>query len=197
MKPPRGLWGVADGLPTAAAAERWARGAAACAAWTLRRPACGDRVAAGILRGWAREGRYLAVHGRGDLARAGGAQAAIAGHRGLPLEELLRVHVGLQVGASVHSAAEVAEAARAGASFVLYGPVWDTPSKRGLFEPRGLDALAAVCAGALPVVAIGGVESPEQVAACAAAGAHAVAVLRAAMDPPRCAELAAAYSPLA
>lgn len=195
MIPPRGLWGIADRLPSAAAAEAWARTAASCAAWTLRRPDCGDREATGVLRGWVGAGRWAATHARGDLATAGGAQAVIAGWRGLPLAELRRVFPGLAAGASVHDLDEARRAVAAGAAFLVYGPVWETPSKRGLVSARGTDALTELCATvSVPVVALGGVSEPHQVELCAHAGAHAVAVLRAARDGTLCAELASAYS---
>ena len=78
----------------------------------------------------------------------------------------------------IHEPSEVAEAAAAGAAFAYFGPVWDTPSKRGILQPRGLAGLRAACAFGIPVIAIGGVGEAEQVLACRQAGAHGVAVLR-------------------
>jgi len=120
----------------------------------------------------------------------------IAGARSLPLETLAgqAERHGLALGCSTHAPSEVAAAAAAGAAFAIFGPVWETPAKRGVLAPRGLDGLRAACALGLPVIAIGGVEEPAQAAACREAGAHGVAVLRAAREPERLAALAAAWA---
>ena len=83
------------------------------------------------------------------------------------------------IGASVHSLDEARAAERDGANFIVFGPVYDTPSKRPHGPPQGLDALANVVkAVSVPVFAIGGIR-PERVAAARAAGAHGVAVISA------------------
>ena len=62
------------------------------------------------------------------------------------------------VGRSTHDIDELESAISAGADYVTYGPIHDTPSKRGLLEPRGWDSLrcAVTCAGDVPVIALGG-----------------------------------------
>ena len=83
----------------------------------------------------------------------------------------------LQIGASVHSLDEALEAERAGADWVVFGPVYDTASKRAFGPPQGLERLAAVTrAVRAPVIAIGGV-TPERVADVRAAGARGVGVI--------------------
>ena len=78
------------------------------------------------------------------------------------------------VAASVHSESALRRAENAGATFVLYGPVWSPAWKE--LPGRGLDALAALAARAtVPVLAIGGI-TPERVPACLGAGAAGVAV---------------------
>jgi len=193
MTVPGGIWAVASGLGAASEARSWARAARAAAAWTFRRPAGGDREALAALRALAAEAPWLAVHGRGDLARLAGARAVIAGLGSLPAWELRRLFAGLAIGRSTHAPEEVDRAARTGLDFVLFGPVWETPAKRGILAPRGLEGLAAACAAGVPVVAIGGVDRPERVAACRRAGARGAAVLRAARDPVLLGELVAAW----
>jgi thiamine-phosphate pyrophosphorylase len=87
------------------------------------------------------------------------------------------------VGESVH-AVDAAAASRA--DFLVFGPIFDTPSKRAYGAPQGTAILRAAVAGAaVPVLAIGGVD-PSNVEAVRAAGAHGVAVIRAvlaATDP--------------
>ena len=89
------------------------------------------------------------------------------------------------VGVSTHTVDEVPQAADAGANFVVFGPVFDTPSKRTLGVPVGLDALERACASNIPVLAIGGVTA-ETCAATRARGGAGVAVIReiAAADDP-------------
>jgi thiamine-phosphate pyrophosphorylase len=62
--------------------------------------------------------------------------------------------------------------------YVTLSPVFPSPSKPGYGPPLGTDGLARHCARtAVPVFALGGVTSPDQAAACVAAGASGVAVM--------------------
>jgi thiamine-phosphate pyrophosphorylase len=88
------------------------------------------------------------------------------------------------LGISTHSPAEAEAAARGGADYVVFGPVYDTPSKRAHGAPPGLPALARACErSTVPVLAIGGVTA-SQVAAVRATGAAGVAVIRALLEAP-------------
>ncbi len=81
------------------------------------------------------------------------------------------------IGVSTHSLAEVCDAGREGADYVVFGPVFDTPSKRPFGSPLGLEKLAEVCrASAVPVFAIGGITAAS-VADVRRAGAYGVAVI--------------------
>ena len=83
------------------------------------------------------------------------------------------------VGASVHTLEESIEAESAGADWLTFGPVYDTPSKRAYGPPQGLASLERVArAVRIPVVAIGGI-TPERVREVRAAGAHGVAAISA------------------
>ena len=80
------------------------------------------------------------------------------------------------------SAASVEEAVGADADYIGAGPVWPTPSKADADPAIGLDGLRAICAAVdVPVVAIGGIDA-SNAAACIAAGAAGVAVVRAAAE---------------
>jgi thiamine-phosphate pyrophosphorylase len=86
---------------------------------------------------------------------------------------------GLSIAASVHRASEAIEAEKDGAEFVVFGPVYDTPSKRAFGPPQGLERLAEVVRSVgIPVLAIGGL-TPERVAEVRATGAAGVAVISA------------------
>ncbi len=85
-------------------------------------------------------------------------------------------------GASTHSLESATAAAAAGADFITFGPVYETPSKKQFGPPRGIAALAAVARAVdIPVFALGGV-TPERARECVAAGAHGVAVIGAVME---------------
>ena len=87
----------------------------------------------------------------------------------------------LLVGMSTHSAAAAVAAAAEGASFITFGPVFETPSKKIYGEPQGLETLSKVTSSvSVPVFAIGGV-TPENAGDCIAAGAHGVAAVGAIM----------------
>ena len=83
----------------------------------------------------------------------------------------------LVVGISCHSPEEVEQAAQQEASYVLLGPIFETPSKPGA-KPLGLPALAESCRRAsIPVFALGGVDLGNA-PACIQAGAAGVAGIR-------------------
>lgn len=202
---PRGLWAVASDL-SAHDADTWMQSAAGAAAWTYRRPAQGDRDALACLQKLRAGAAWLAVHGRTDLALLGGADGLIAGTQSLPWDCLaarLREHragldgasepPAMELGAAVHDAQEVEAARRAEASFLILGPIWETPSKRGILEPQGCARLQELAKESLPVLAIGGIDRPDRVQQAHAAGAHGVLVLRAARDPQLFAELLCAW----
>lgn len=89
---------------------------------------------------------------------------------------------GLDVAASVHSPEAARRASRAGARFVVFGPVFDPGSKptRGV----GVDSLVEVVAHCpVPVLAIGGI-TPERVTSCRTMGAHGVAVVTGVLHHP-------------
>jgi thiamine-phosphate pyrophosphorylase len=86
------------------------------------------------------------------------------------------------IGLSTHSLAEVRQANRDGADYVVFGPIFDTPSKRQFGSPVGLEQLAEACRlSAIPVFAIGGVtgaSAPDVLRA----GSHGIAVIGSILD---------------
>lgn len=87
------------------------------------------------------------------------------------------------IGVSVHSQDAARAAELSGASFVMFGPIFQTRSKTGS-QPVGIDALSGVCkAVRLPVVAVGGI-TPDNAASCLEAGAEAVAAIGALLSAP-------------
>ncbi len=147
------------------------------------------RLAAELRALTARHGARLLVNDRVDVALVIGADGVHLPGAGLP-PAAARALIGRErlLGVSTHSAAAVEAAEAAGADFVVFGPIYETPSKRPFGDPQGLAALAVTCRQTpLPVIAIGGVTA-ARVPELREAGAAGVAVIRAlleAEDPAR------------
>jgi thiamine-phosphate pyrophosphorylase len=81
------------------------------------------------------------------------------------------------IGVSTHSVEDVRRADRSGADCVLFGPIFETPSKRSFGPPLGLTLLADACRqSSIPVLAIGGITC-QRVRDVRLAGAYGVAVI--------------------
>jgi len=128
----------------------------------------------------ARHGARLVVNDRADVALAVGADGVQRTSTSLPVADIRAVvDKRLAVGASVHSLDEAVAAAGEGADWIVFGPVYDTPSKRAWGPPQGLAALRDVArAVSVPVIAIGGI-TPARVGEVREAGARGVAVISA------------------
>jgi thiamine-phosphate pyrophosphorylase len=133
-------------------------------------------------------GAALLINDRVDIALACEADGVHLPGRSFAVGDA-RALLGAQrwIGVSTHAADEVRAAAAAGADFAVFGPIYDTPSKRGFGAPLGLDALAAAraAAPALPLFAICGLNA-ARAAEARTRGADGVAVIRAvlgAADP--------------
>lgn len=124
-------------------------------------------------------GQRLVVNDRLDVALAAGADGVHLPAAGVPVADARRLlGPGALVGASCHSAADVAGALVSGASFATFSPVYDTPSKRAYGPPVGLAALRDAAQLGLPLVALGGITA-ARVPEVRAAGAAGVACIRA------------------
>jgi len=139
-------------------------------------------------------GARLIVNDRADVALAAGADGVQRTYASLPVSTLRGITpAGFLVGASVHSEAEARDAAGQGADFIVFGPVYDTASKRRYGPPQGLAALEAVSQAVdRPVLAVGGL-TPERVSEVLAAGAAGVAVIGAIYAAARPAEATKAF----
>ena len=124
----------------------------------------------------------LFVNDRVDIALAVGADGVQLGTASIPIENA-RELLGPRkiIGASTHSLHEASEAARSGADFIVFGPVYFTPSKASYGSPQGLEALKKIVEKiSLPVYAIGGIK-PENTEAVRRTGVRGVALISAVM----------------
>lgn len=127
----------------------------------------------------------LIVNDRVDVAMAVGADGVHLGEDDMPVAVARQLWPEGLIGRSTHSAAQARAARDDGADYLGVGPVHATPTKPG--RPAvGLGLVAAMAAElTIPWVAIGGID-PATIDAVLAAGAPAVAVVRAvsrAADP--------------
>lgn len=146
--------------------------------------------AAAITRGTATK---LLINDRPDIALAAGADGVHLTTHSLPAR-VVRKSFGDQflIGVSTHSLTEATVAHDNGADFVVFGPVFSTPSKSKseYGEPVGLRALVEVARdlSPFPIFALGGLEL-SKVADCIQAGAAGVAAIRMLSDPERLGEI--------
>jgi thiamine-phosphate pyrophosphorylase len=124
------------------------------------------------------------VNDRLDVALAAGAAGVHLGRESLSARDVVRwCRAGnapgeFVVGVSCHSLKEAREAESAGANYIFFGPLFDTPSKRAMGEPQGVARLAEICRSVtIPAVAIGGI-TEENAGECMRAGAGGVAAIR-------------------
>lgn len=119
----------------------------------------------------------LLVNDRFDVARAAGADGVHLTSLSLPAS-VVREACGSEflIGVSTHSLDEARRARDGGADFVVFGPVFETESKRAFGPPQGLEKLQRVTSElqGFPVLAIGGV-TLDNAESCYAAGASGFA----------------------
>ncbi len=130
-----------------------------------------------ITRGsWTR----LLVNDRFDIALGAGADGVHLTSASLP-PRVVREICGPEflIGASTHSLETARDARDNGADFIVFGPVFETESKRAYGPPQGLSKLQQVASElqGFPVVAIGGI-TLDNAESCFAAGASGIAGIR-------------------
>jgi len=121
----------------------------------------------------------LLINDRADVAAAAAANGVHLTSRSVPVGAV-RSAFGRDfvIGASTHSVDEAAAARKSGADFIVFGPIYETLSKRAYGEPLGIAALTDVVSTlpGFPVLALGGLKL-DNVADCARAGAAGVAAI--------------------
>jgi thiamine-phosphate pyrophosphorylase len=139
--------------------------------------------AASITRG---SSTRLLVNDRADIARAAHADGVHLTTRSLPTQSIRRAFGdSFLIGVSTHSIDELLAARDGGADFAVFGPVFETPSKRVYGPAVGLAGLkeAARALAPFPLLALGGITTLENATAAIGAGASGVAAIRLFSDP--------------
>ena len=156
-------------------------------------------MASALRESTRRQGAKLLVNDRADVALGVGADGVQRAGTSLPVSALRAIcsppigPPGFLIGASVHSMAEARAAETEGADFLLFGPVYDTPSKRQYGPSQGLSAFGRVASAVrVPVFAVGGVTA-SRVAEVVRAGASGVAVIAAILGTMRPADAVKAF----
>jgi thiamine-phosphate pyrophosphorylase len=127
----------------------------------------------------------LLVNDRSDIAVAAGSYGVHLTSRSLPADVIRQTHGGgLLIGVSTHSLEEARAARDGGADFIVFGPVFETPSKLNYGAPQGPGKLREVTTelGEFPVIAIGGI-SEQNAAECFQAGASGIGAIGLFNDP--------------
>jgi thiamine-phosphate pyrophosphorylase len=100
----------------------------------------------------------ILVNDRADIAESAGAGVHLRADS--LTVDVVRAAFGtdMLVGVSTHTPAELSEAEESGADFAVFGPVFETASKKQYGEPVGIEALRKVTTHlTIPVLALGGV----------------------------------------
>lgn len=117
------------------------------------------------------------INDRIDIALVSGAAGVHLGQTDLPIGVAREIAPHLVVGVSTHEVGEAREAARAGADYIGFGPIFETATKSDALQRRPAGLLTEVRASVdLPIVAIGGI-TPETAPGILAAGADSVAMI--------------------
>ena len=142
-----------------------------------------------------RYGALLFINDNIDIALAIKADGVHLGGHSQPTD-VIRTKVGrkMLIGVSTHSKAGIESAAKQGADFVTFGPVYATPSKAEYGEPQGLGKLAEACRNSsIPVFALGGI-TPERATEVKQTGAKGIALISAIIACPAPRKAAEAFA---
>jgi thiamine-phosphate pyrophosphorylase len=133
----------------------------------------------------------LLVNDRADVAAAAGADGVHLTTQSIDAKTIRRTFgEDFLIGVSTHALAEAEVAKEVGADFVVFGPVFATPSKENYGRPAGLPKLERVAKelAPFPVLALGGVDVTNA-RECLQAGASGIAGISLFEEPGRISEV--------
>ncbi|HJW85181.1 MAG TPA: thiamine phosphate synthase [Candidatus Brocadiaceae bacterium] len=123
-------------------------------------------------------GAGLFINDRVDIALAADADGVHLGWQSLPVP-VARGLLGVKklIGVSTHNRREALQAWKDGADYITFGPVFHTPSKAGILDPVGVEALRGLKDEVhVPIAALGGINEGN-VAAVLESGVEGIAVI--------------------
>ncbi|MBF0319750.1 MAG: thiamine phosphate synthase [Nitrospirae bacterium] len=123
-------------------------------------------------------GTLLFINDRVDVALCAGADGVHLGAHSIPTDAARRIAGDkLLIGRSTHGLDEAIDARRKGADYILFGPVYQTPSKSRYGDPIGVELILKSKAKVkIPLFAIGGIK-PHNVKEVMEFGADGIAVI--------------------
>lgn len=132
-------------------------------------------------------GANLIINDRVDIAMAVDCSGVHLGWNSIPVEVARALFGdGKIIGKSTHNMEEVIRAIKEGVDYITFGPIFDTPSKRGMVEVTGPYAIKEIKKTVtIPVIALGGIKK-ENVDLVMEEGANGIALISAilsAQDP--------------
>jgi thiamine-phosphate pyrophosphorylase len=127
----------------------------------------------------------LFINDRADIAQAVEADGVQLTSQSLPVEAVRTCFSEPKlIGVSTHSFEEAQRAEESKADFILFGPIFETPSKAAFGQPQGLVSLNRLSKTvSVPIFAVGGI-NPERAKECIENGAAGVAVISSIMSSP-------------
>jgi thiamine-phosphate pyrophosphorylase len=137
-------------------------------------------VASGVAGGSA----AVLINDRADLAAAAGVGVHLT-TRSLEAGTVRKLFADMLIGVSTHNQREASAAEDGGADFIVFGPLFDTESKRQYGLPVGLKALEAVANRVnLPILGLGGItlENCARVIEAGAAGVAGISLFSESVD---------------
>jgi thiamine-phosphate pyrophosphorylase len=134
------------------------------------------------------KGIKLIINDRIDIALLSGAYGIHSPEKGISASHVKRlfpakagINKTIKIGKSVHSLHQAVKAEKSAFDYLIFGPIFKTPSKTKYGLPQGLEKLKRVCESVnIPVYAVGGI-TPKRAKKCLNAGASGVAVISAIM----------------
>lgn len=139
-------------------------------------------LATGLRKITSDHGIFFSINDRVDIALSVNADGVHLSEKGLSPQIPKKLNSSLIVGVSVHSLEMGRRAEEEGADYVLFGPVFQTPSKIAFGMPQELENLKKMAQKlSIPVLAVGGI-TPQKIKCCIDAGAYGVAAIDAFMQ---------------
>ena len=115
------------------------------------------------------------INDRVDIAVLTGANGVHLPSKSVPIDFIKHKFPELIVGKSCHSVEEAIEAEKAGADYITFSPIFETPGKG---KPKGIEALKEVVQKVnIPVYALGGI-TEDKIPEVLKTGAYGIAGIR-------------------